>query len=104
MRVVTLETLGEAGGQVRFVMTAGVTPVAQVGTMDSAGCTRSVKTLDDRGPAADAVEDLTAESQTGMEPTSGSLLCQTLELTARYCLSADHRSSVFTSRIETCRI
>ncbi|MFM7831673.1 MAG: hypothetical protein ACKPJD_07770, partial [Planctomycetaceae bacterium] len=55
-------------------------------------------------PATDAVEDLTAESQTGVEPTGGSLLCQTLELTARYCLSADYRSSVFTSRIETCRI
>jgi len=84
MRVVTLETLGEAGGQVRFVMTAGVTPVAQVGTMDSAGCTRSVKTLDDRGPAADAVEDLTAESQTGMEPTGGVLLLQTSSVTAEH--------------------
>ncbi|MFM8725324.1 MAG: hypothetical protein ACKON9_09365, partial [Planctomycetaceae bacterium] len=32
-------------GAVRFVMAAGVTPVAEVGTMDSAGCTRSDKTL-----------------------------------------------------------
>ncbi|MFM7168958.1 MAG: hypothetical protein ACKO3T_27280, partial [Planctomycetaceae bacterium] len=36
-------------GEVRFVMTAGVTPVAEIGTIDSAGCTRSVKTLDARG-------------------------------------------------------
>jgi hypothetical protein len=55
-------------------------------------------------PATDAVEDLTAESQTGVKPTGGVLLCQTLELTARWSLSADHRPSVFTSRIETCRI
>ncbi|MFM7918621.1 MAG: hypothetical protein ACKPJJ_00270 [Planctomycetaceae bacterium] len=35
-------------------------------------------------PAADAVEDLTAESQTGMEPTGGVLLLQTSGVTAEH--------------------
>jgi hypothetical protein len=55
-------------------------------------------------PAIGPVEDLTPECETGVEAAGGVLLRQTLELTARDSLSADHRSSVFTSRIETCRI
>lgn len=46
-------------GVVRRVMAAGVTPVAEVSTMDSAGCSRSVRTLA-------SLRKTSSEAQTGL--------------------------------------
>jgi hypothetical protein len=53
----------------------GVEPCDQLLVKFAAFCQR---------PATDSVEDLTAESQTGMEPTGGVLLLQTSGVTAEH--------------------